>query len=104
MPSNMFREDCRPAVLRMPVSAWRSVNRTHFGVSRLDCSPGEIAARCVGALNRWLTFSLPAAYSSCSRGFRGAPQEGMATLRYLFEDYSNCRGYVESCDADDFGT
>ena len=41
-------------------------------------SQDKVAARCAGALNWWLTFSLPGAYSSCSGGLEVTP-EGMAT-------------------------
>ena len=41
---------------------------------------------CACALNRWLTFSLPAAYSSCARGATEASRGRNGSLRYLFED------------------
>ena len=46
--------------------------------------PSEIAGTSPGALNSWLTFSLPTAYSW---GFRGG-RERECSLRFLFEDYA----------------
>ena len=56
------------AVVYLPLGGCRlrfggPVDRAHRGLSRLDRSPGELAGACDGALNGWLTFSLPAAYS-----------------------------------------
>jgi TolB-like protein/tetratricopeptide (TPR) repeat protein len=46
--------------------------------------PSEIAGKSPGALNSWLTFPLPTAYSW---GFRGG-RERECSLRFLFEDYA----------------
>src|SRR4029450_3030829 len=46
----------------------------------------EVAARCAGALNWWLTFLLPAAYSSCASTEATPRRNG--SLRYLFEEYA----------------
>ena len=89
MHSNMFREDCRPAALRLPVPAQWS-----RGSCSLRCvlsglfHQAEVAARCAGALNWWLTFPLPAAYSSCSRRASEATPRRNGSLRYLFEEYA----------------
>src|SRR5207302_1394725 len=88
MHSNMFREDCRPAALRLPVPARRSRGSCSLRSPVWTVSPGEVAARRSGALNWWLTFPLPAAYSSCSRGASEAPPRRNGNLRYLFEDYA----------------
>jgi len=46
----------------------------------------EIAASCAGALNWWLTFLEPAAYSSCA-STEATPGRNRR-LRYLFEEYA----------------
>src|SRR5262249_40408133 len=84
----MLRGGCNTAALPLPV-------RTQW--SRGSCSSrcvqvgmfhqAKFASTSAGALNSWLTFSSPAAYSLRSWGFRGDPR-GNGSLRYLFEDYA----------------
>src|ERR1700754_1793876 len=45
----------------------------------------EVAARCAGTLDRWLTFLLPAAYSFRAHAETTPRRNG--SLRYLFEEY-----------------
>src|SRR6476646_9168629 len=54
-------------------------------------SPRQAAARSSSALNWWLTFSSPGAYSSgCGRRWSPAYRSHarICSLRYLFEDYA----------------
>src|SRR6202011_4097513 len=85
---NISQEGCsRPAALRLPVPARRSRGSCSLR-SPVWTVSGEVAARRTGALNWWLTFPLPAAYSSCSSGASEAPPRRNGNLRYLFEDYA----------------